>query len=115
MTESEKRGDIMTFIQSKQAYHFKCAGESLEIPAHFVGSVPDWVLQTKLFNLAVADKSITYVGHPPQVGVAEAAPAASEAAKAENAAAQNTVVEFPAGAEETENEASKEAKSGRRS
>ena len=60
----------MTFIQSKQAYHFNGAGESFEIPAFFVGGVPEWVTQTVLFKLAVSDGSITFVGHNPKVSMA---------------------------------------------
>jgi hypothetical protein len=52
----------MTFINSKKAFRFYNGTLEKKIPAQYVGEVPDWVTETRLFKLAVSDSSITYVG-----------------------------------------------------
>lgn len=55
------------FIQSKNSY--KCdygADKPFIIPAGYVGPVPDKIVNSRIFNWAVNDGSITYVGQPPK-------------------------------------------------
>jgi hypothetical protein len=53
------------FIQSKKAFKCKYGSQTTEIPAGFVGSVPDAITNSTMFNWAVTGGDITYVGQPP--------------------------------------------------
>jgi hypothetical protein len=53
------------FIQSKGAYKCKYGAQITDIPIEYVGSVPDAITNSKMFQWAVKSGNITYVGQPP--------------------------------------------------
>lgn len=56
---------MATFIQSRCAFHFpspEVGTKGVSIPAQYVGTVPDWITKTLMFQLAVSGHDITYVG-----------------------------------------------------
>lgn len=51
------------FINSKSALEFCSADKKKhKIPAGFLGNVPDWVTETRLYKAACKDSTITFVG-----------------------------------------------------
>lgn len=80
------------FIQSNQAFRFRNGGDKFEIPAHFVGQVPDWVTKTDLYQLAGKGGNITFLGEPAKTGRGVQA----DAAKAPEAKAPDTPSAPPA-------------------
>lgn len=54
----------MAFIQSKKAFRFTAGEEEYEVPAEFVGTVPDWVPKTRLYELAVKGGDIVPADEP---------------------------------------------------
>jgi hypothetical protein len=79
-----KGHSTMTFIQSKKAFRFYDKEHELHTPAQYVGELPDWAANTRLFSLAVKGGDITYVGAPP-VAVAVEAPVTGDSRTDTNA------------------------------
>ena len=50
------------FIHSNKALLFKAEGNELRIDADYIGSLPEWATKTILYDWAVKDGSITFVG-----------------------------------------------------
>lgn len=67
------------FIQSRKALKFKGpGGEVFTVPARFVGEVPEWVTETRLFHWAAKDGSITMPISSRDKAVEQAAQTADE-------------------------------------
>lgn len=66
---------MATFIQSSKSFHFPSPNKGepeFKVPFGFVGEVPAWVPKTKLFDLAVKSKDITFIGQNADAGKAPA-------------------------------------------
>jgi hypothetical protein len=70
----------MSFIHAKKALRFwdKKVGVEHEVPAGFIGELPEWAENTYLYDLAVKDGSLTYVGERKTQVVVDAVTDATE-------------------------------------
>jgi flagellar biosynthesis/type III secretory pathway protein FliH len=90
------------FIHSSKTARFRDGENKYEIPANYIGTVPEWVSAHPYFKNLVKDKSIKFVGQP-EVAKEEdeaAKRAAEEAEKQAKAEKDKAIAEAKAEAEE---------------
>lgn len=80
------------FINCKKALEFQNpeTGEVIRFPRSYIGFVPDWVVKHWLFQAAVKDATITYVGDTPATPVAASSEEPPEGSGQENPGGSKT-------------------------